>query len=80
MAPAAAYTNGGPRAVDPPKRGPEPYSKRKGKNTGSRASGKTRGISSSSPVQIRYRPEREIVVDVIFSAHSDGMMAILRKA
>jgi hypothetical protein len=28
----------------------------------------------------KYKPENEILVDVIFSAHSDGMMAILRKA
>jgi len=28
----------------------------------------------------KYKPENEILVDAIFSAHSDGMMAILRKA
>jgi len=29
---------------------------------------------------VRFRPENEILVDVIFSAHSDGLMAIIRKA
>ena len=55
--------------AQPPKRGREPYHRRRGNNTGLRVAGGTRN-----------RPENEILVDVIFSAHSDGLMAILRRA
>ena len=55
------------------RRGAEPYPTRGGS---SRAVRRARGGISS----LSYRPEREIVVDAIFSAHSDGLMVILRKA
>jgi len=56
--------------AQPSRRGREPYNRRRGSNPGSRVAGGTR----------QHRPENEILVDVIFSAHSDGLMAILRKA
>ena len=63
-----------------PRRGQEPYSRRTDNNTSSRPVGQIRGTNSSSSTTIRHRPENEFVVDVIFSAHSDGLMAILRRA
>ena len=58
----------------------EPYPRMTDNNTSSRPVGQTRGTNSSSSTTIRHRPENEIVVDVIFSAHSDGLMVILRRA
>jgi len=72
------------RAIDPPppqqpKRRVRPYSGRSGKNSNSKAN-RTRGFNPSSSVSSRHRQEHEILVDAIFSAHSDGLMVILRKA
>ena len=61
-----------------PRRGPEPYGRRGGNIPSSGTVGRARGRGLAIPN--RYRPENEVDVDVIFSAHSDGLMAILRKA
>jgi len=59
----------------PPRHGPKPYSRENGKKKlyGKGEAQKAKGL-------VKYRHEDEILVDVIFSAHSDGLMAILRKA
>lgn len=72
------------RAVEPtvgqsPKHGVGPYQKKGEKDTSSKA-GATRGIGSSSSIPSKHRSEDEIAVEGIFSAHSDGMMVIIRKA
>lgn len=60
--------------AQPPKQ--KPYSKEGRPNGLSRKQQKQREAEAPA----RYRPENEILVDVIFSAHSDGLMAILRRA
>lgn len=55
--------------------GTGPYNMGEGNRTRVRGVGMLPRLAPS-----RYRPENEILVDVIFSAHSDGLMAILRKA
>ena len=66
-------------APQPQRRGAAPYVRRGGENNTSNVNG-TRGTSSLSSIPSRHRPENEILVDAIFSAHSDGLMVILRKA
>ena len=63
------------------KRGPEPYRKKNGNSTGPKVPRKQRDKTAClPPAPSRPRAGNEILVDVIFSAHSDGLMAILRKA
>ena len=56
---------------------PDPYHK---ENANGKTPRSKRGIRALPPVLAKVRPENEILVDVIFSAHSDGLMVILRKA
>ena len=62
------------------KRGPEPYRNKNDNTTGPRVPRKQRDkMACLPPAPRRPRAGDEILVDVIFSAHSDGLIAILRK-
>ena len=62
------------------KRGPEPYRNKNDNATGPRVPRKQRDkMACFPPAPRRPRAGDEILVDVIFSAHSDGLIAILRK-
>lgn len=65
--------SGRAKAAHPPspKHGPKPYTR--GSNNKFR---RGRGAAAPPPAP----RQGEVLVDVIFSAHSDGLMAILRKA
>jgi len=66
-------------ALQPSRRVATTHVMRSERNNRSTVKG-TRGIGSLPQIPTRPRPENEILVDAIFSAHSDGVMVILRKA